>query len=258
MEGLIEDRPDRSDVRHLQRILQVLSMLARMASSFEDRLDLLIQAHYFVGRIVSMVSETGNIGNRLVRYQEAMAAAAAQDQTPSDVTSSGGGGPGIGVAGEKPTFEQWLAAEEDAHGGKRLDIFAAPRSLSQWGYWRPCQALCQWMKSPPGGREMMVISPSTVGKVPILVHHLASLSELMSSQGLAAHAVAPLALCEAVVRLCLCPGSSKAQPGSHRAQTPGGSAATLGASSSASTMMSGGGDGSKGGGEGLPPPALAW
>lgn len=42
-------------------------------------------------------------------------------------------------------------------------------------------------------------------QAPLLFHHLLDLAEAMESQGLAAHAAAPLAMCELVARLCLGP-----------------------------------------------------
>lgn len=39
--------------------------------------------------------------------------------------------------------------------------------------------------------------------MPLLFHHLLDLAEGMESHGLAAHAAAPLAMCELVARLCL-------------------------------------------------------
>lgn len=46
-------------------------------------------------------------------------------------------------------------------------------------------------------------SPTT--KAPLLFHHLLDLADTMESNGLAAHAAAPLALAELVARLCLGP-----------------------------------------------------
>lgn len=63
------------------------------------------------------------------------------------------------------------------------------------------------MGSPPPGREAFVINPSTVDKAPLLFHHLLDLADSMESHGLAAHAAAPLAMCEVVARLCLSPTS---------------------------------------------------
>lgn len=49
------------------------------------------------------------------------------------------------------------------------------------------------------------LSTTLLIKAPLLFHHLLDLAETMESHGLAAHAVAPLALAELVARLCLGP-----------------------------------------------------
>lgn len=49
-------------------------------------------------------------------------------------------------------------------------------------------------------------------KVPLLYYHLLDLADAMESHGLAAHAAAPLAMCELVARICLAPPETIPSP----------------------------------------------
>lgn len=137
-----------------------------------------------------------------------------------------------------------LAAEAAAESssGRRTSTTAggrAPLHLRDWAYWRlesvPLEPkddngggndnhdgvdnngeddLYRYMAAPPAGREAFVISTTTIEKAPLLFHHLLDLAETMESHGLAAHAVAPLALAELVARLCLGPARRSGGGGS--------------------------------------------
>lgn len=153
----------------------------------------------------------------------------------------------------------------------------APTNLREWAYWRPEAEehgrsdgdggggsssagggdFYRYMASPPPGREAFAVNPSTIDKAPLLFHHLLDLADSMESHGLAAHAAAPLAVCELVARLCLSP-SNKAHgsAGEGKAATEAeGAAAAAGAAAPSKAGKgdgggSGGGESGAGGGDG--------
>lgn len=163
----------------------------------------------------------------------------------------------------------------------------APTNLREWAYWRPeveelpgndgddgggvgggvgGEDLYRFMASPPPGREPFAVNPSTIDKAPLLFHHLLDLADSMESHGLAAHAAAPLAVCELVVRLCLDPsnkvsGSAREEKGVTEAGGPPPAGAPVAASSKAGKGDGGGveGESDAGGGkeEASRSPALA-
>ena len=73
-------------------------MLARGAgccATFEERVDVLLQAHYFLGRMASAVAETVACGRRRRLYEEAVPEGAERNETPFDAwldTCRGEGG----------------------------------------------------------------------------------------------------------------------------------------------------------------------
>ena len=109
------------------------------------------------------------------------------------------------------------------------------------------------MASPPPGREAFAVNPSTIDKAPLLFHHLLDLADSMESHGLAAHAAAPLAMCELVARLCLSPdNTAHGSAGEGEAASGvGGAAVAVGAVAAAATASkTGKADGGGGGGGG--------
>lgn len=106
------------------------------------------------------------------------------------------------------------------------------------------------MATPPPGREPFIVGTATIDKAPLLFHHLLDLAENMESHGLAAHAAAPLAVCELVARLCLGPPgaipnkvSKAGGDGNTRAQAGGGEGGTTAAVAAAAKPGKGGGVG---------------
>lgn len=60
---------------HLETAVRILAMLAKAGggcSTFEERLDVLLQAHYFLGRMASTVAETVLWGRRRRLHVEAV------------------------------------------------------------------------------------------------------------------------------------------------------------------------------------------
>ncbi|CAM9503008.1 unnamed protein product, partial [Choristocarpus tenellus] len=168
------------DVGHQERAVRLLTMLARNVCTFWERQDLLLQAHYFVSKIAKTIAETGNIGKSFCRYERAKSN---NFNDAENVQSNN--------ISQAMTFNEWVAMETET-GVLAEEAFLAPNCLAEWEKWR----------------ERMVIGPATIDKVPLLVHHLLSLSDMMESHGLGAHAIAPLALCEVVIRFCLSPDPS--------------------------------------------------
>ncbi|CAM9765355.1 unnamed protein product, partial [Ectocarpus sp. 4 AP-2014] len=222
--------PEALTMGHLETAVRTLAMLARgggCCSTFEERLDVLMQGYYFVGRMAGMVEDTVECGRRRWLFEESV--------------------PEGGERGET-AFQEWCAsssaaeAAAESSGGRRTSTTAggrAPLHLRDWAYWRlesvPVEPkddnggdknnhdsvddngednLCRYMAAPPTGREPFVISTTTIEKAPLLFHHLLDLAETMESHGLAAHAAAPLALAELVARLCLGPARRRGGGGS--------------------------------------------
>lgn len=146
-----------------------------------------------------------------------------------------------------------FSAEESL--GRPLPGTGAPTNLREWAYWRPeaeehgGDDFYRYMASPPPGREDFAVNPSTIDKAPLLFHHLLDLADSMESHGLAAHAAAPLAVCELVARLCL--GPSDKASGSAGEEKGGASAAGT-AAVVPSKAGKGDGGGGRGGGESGP------
>ncbi|CAM9269015.1 unnamed protein product [Scytosiphon promiscuus] len=197
--------PETLTMGHLETAVRVLTMLARGAvggsgsgggfscSMFDERLDLLLQAHYFVGRMAAMVAETVECGRRWRLYEDNVPEGTERAETP---------------------FQEWWDAHgeaaEEAEGkpstGRPPPIASQPPvHLRDWASWRPESDpdLYRHMAVPPPGRAPYVLSTATIEKPPLLFHHLLDLAEGMEDHGLAAHAAAPLAMSELVARLCL-------------------------------------------------------
>ncbi|CAN0536177.1 unnamed protein product [Ectocarpus sp. 12 AP-2014] len=222
--------PEALTMGHLETAVRTLAMLARgggCCSTFEERLDVLMQGYYFVGRMVGMVEETVECGRRRRLFEEIVPEGEERGET---------------------AFQEWCASSSAAEAaaapssGRRTSTTAdrrAPLHLRNWAYWRlesvPVESkddnggdknnhdsvddngqddLDWYMAAPPAGREPFVISTTTIEKAPLLFHHLLDLAETMESHGLAAHAAAPLALAELVARLCLGPARRKGGGGS--------------------------------------------
>lgn len=69
---------------HLETAVRILAMLARGGgcATFEERLDLLLQAYYFLGRMASTVTETVACGHRYRLYEEAVPEGPERSKTP--------------------------------------------------------------------------------------------------------------------------------------------------------------------------------
>lgn len=76
--------PETLTMGHLETAVRILAMLARGGgcSTFEERLDLLLQAYYFLGRMASMVAETVACGHRYRLYEEAVPEGPDRSKTP--------------------------------------------------------------------------------------------------------------------------------------------------------------------------------
>lgn len=86
--------PETLTMGHLETAVRILAMLARGAgagggsgggssfSTFDERLDLLLQAHYFLGRMAAMVADTVEHGRRYRLYDENVAEGAERTRTP--------------------------------------------------------------------------------------------------------------------------------------------------------------------------------
>lgn len=82
---------------HLETAVRILAMLAKAeggCSTFEERLDVLLQAHYFLGRMAKMVAETVAWGRRHRLYEEAVPEGTERNNTPFEKwwDASGEGG----------------------------------------------------------------------------------------------------------------------------------------------------------------------
>ncbi|CAM9228901.1 unnamed protein product, partial [Hapterophycus canaliculatus] len=198
--------PEALTMGHLETAVRILTMLARGAvggggsggsggfscSTFDERLDLLMQAHYFVERMATMIAETVECGRPYRLYEQ---------NVPE------------GAERARMQFSEWWdthgeAAEAEAEPSTSRPPAVASRPpvhLRDWAYWRPESdpGLYRYMAVPPAGREPYALSAATIEKPPLLYHHLLDLAEGMEAHGLAAHAAAPLAMSELVARLCL-------------------------------------------------------
>lgn len=70
---------------HMETAVRILAMLAKAGggcSTFEERLDVLLQAHYFLGRMASTVAETVVWGRCHRLYEEAVPEGAERTNTP--------------------------------------------------------------------------------------------------------------------------------------------------------------------------------
>lgn len=70
---------------HLETAVRILAMLGNAGggcSTFEERIDVLLQAHYFLGRMASTVDETVAWGRRHRLYEEAVPDGSARANTP--------------------------------------------------------------------------------------------------------------------------------------------------------------------------------
>lgn len=100
--------PETLTMGHLETTVRILAMLARGAgagdgggsgcrSTFDERLDFLVQAYYFLGRIAAMVVETIECGRRYRLYEENVAEGTERNRTP---------------------FQEWWNAHGEAAGKK--------------------------------------------------------------------------------------------------------------------------------------------
>lgn len=70
---------------HLETAVRILAMLGKAGggcSTFEERIDVLLQAHYFLGRMASTVDETVAWGRRHRLYEEAVPDGSERANTP--------------------------------------------------------------------------------------------------------------------------------------------------------------------------------
>lgn len=70
---------------HLETAVRILAMLSKAGggcSTFVERLDVLLQAHYFLGRMVEMVAETVAWGRRHRLYEAAVPEGTERNNTP--------------------------------------------------------------------------------------------------------------------------------------------------------------------------------
>ena len=77
--------PETLSMGHLETAVRILAMLARAeggCSTFEERLDVLLQAYYFLGRMAKTVAETVAWGRRRRLYEEAVPEGAGRNSTP--------------------------------------------------------------------------------------------------------------------------------------------------------------------------------
>lgn len=81
---------------HLETAVRTLAMLARgggCCSTFEERLDVLMQGYYFVGRMAGMVEETVECGRRRWLFEESVPEGGERGETAFQewcASSSGG------------------------------------------------------------------------------------------------------------------------------------------------------------------------
>eukprot|EP00903_Cladosiphon_okamuranus_P014428 g13389.t1 len=208
-----EGFPETLGMGHLETAVRILAMLAKSGggcSTFEERLDVLLQAHYFLGRMAKMVDETVAWGRRHRLYEDAVPEGVERNSTP---------------------FDEWWDVSREEDEQPLANGTGVPTNLREWAYWRPedevhrgiddddndkdCGGggdLHRYMASPPPGREAFAVNSTTIDKAPLLFHHLLDLADSMESHGLAAHAAAPLAVCELVARLCLSPTNEASGP----------------------------------------------
>lgn len=82
---------------HLETAVRTLAMLARgngCCTTFEERLDVLMQAYYFVGRMAGMVEETVECGHRRRLFEESVPEGGERGETAfQEWCASSSGGP---------------------------------------------------------------------------------------------------------------------------------------------------------------------